>query len=174
MMNIVKGWPNMYAVDLAVPVATAHVATLLEGMGMSISSGEWIKGIPKGQVGYITGPEQFPTALDVYRVTTSTFGNGDYPAGAAEMGGGELGGICLTNAIEFQTDQYNALTGGEVVYCPTTGLFNQATDAANHQICGQCRYVASELVSGNNTSVANWQGGTTVADILALPLLLLP
>lgn len=174
MINFTKGWPNMYAVDLAIPVNSGHVATLLEGMGISISSNTWIKGVPKGQVGYVTGPEQFPTALDVYRQTTSTFGNGPYPAGVGEMGRKEMGGICLTNAVEFQTDQYSGLTGGEVVYVPNTGLFTQATDAANHQIAGQCRYVASDLVSGNNYTVANWQGGTTLATILALPQLLLP
>lgn len=173
MINIVKGWPNMYAVDLAVPVNAGHT-DILEGMGISVSGNTWIKGVPKGQVGYVTGPEQFPTALDVRRVTTSTFGNGDYPAGVGEMGRGEMGGIALTNAIEFQTDQYSGLTGGEVVYVPSTGLFTQATDAGNHQIAGQCRYVGSDLVSGNNPSVANWQGGVTVADILALPQLLLP
>ena len=175
MMNISKGWPNMYAVDYAAPVASAHVASLLEGMGMSLSSNEWIKGIPKGQVGFITGPEQFPTALDVYRRTTSTFSNADYPAGVGEMGRGELGGIALTNALEFQTDQYNAITGGEVVYCPSTGLFNQCTDASTQQICGQCRAVGSDLAPGNRpAATASFQVGTTVATIYALPLLLLP
>jgi phage tail protein X len=173
MINFTKGWPNMYAVDLAVPCTDTDI---LEGMGISLSSGKWIKGVPKGQVGYVTGPEQFPTALDVKRVQSTTFGNGDYgtaSAGVGEMGRGEMGGIALSNPLEFQTDQYSALTGGEVVYVPNTGLFTQATDAANHQVAGQCRAVMSDLAAGN-TGLANWQGGTTVAVILSLPSLLLP
>jgi hypothetical protein len=175
MLNITKGWPNMHAVDLAVPVHASHT-DIVEGMGISLSSGTWIKGVPKGQLGYITGPEQFPQALDVKRVRSTTFGNGDYgtaSAGVGEMGRGNMGGIALSNALEFQTDQYSGLTGGEVVYCPTTGLFTQATDAANHQVAGQCRAVQSDLAAGN-TGAANWQGGTTVAVILSLPSLLLP
>ena len=88
MINFTKGWPNMYAVDLAVPCTDADI---VEGMGISVSAGKWIKGIPKGQVGYVTGPQQFPTALDVKRVQSTTFGNGAY--GSNSAGVGEMGPV---------------------------------------------------------------------------------
>jgi hypothetical protein len=175
MINITKGWPNMYAVDLAVPVNGSHT-DILEGMAISLSSNTWIKGVPKGQMGFITGPEQFPTALDVKRVQNTTFGNGDYgsaAAGVGEMGRGHMGGIALSNPLEFQTDQYSGVTAGAVVWGDTDGLFKVCDNATTKQILGQCRIVQSDLIGGNST-VTNWQGGTTVATIYSLPTLLLP
>lgn len=174
-LNVTKGWPNMHAVDLAIPDGSG--GTIVEGMGISVSANTWIRGIPKGAIGYITGPEQSPTALDVARVQATTFDNeSPYPAGNGEMGRGNMGGICLSNPLEFQTDQYDSgVVAGMVVYCPTgTGKFTQATDAANHQIAGSCRYIASNLNAGNNPGATNFQGGLTIAEIIALPALLLP
>ena len=171
MINITKGWPNMYAVDLAIPVAAAALATLVEGMAISLTSGEWVKGVGKGKMGYVTLPGQFPTALDVARVQATAFSNGAYPLGVAEMGRKNMGGIALSNALEFQTDQYSTLAAGELTYSPA-GTFIKAT-TTDHQILGWCRTVQSDLIAGNS-SATNWQGGTTVATIVALPMLILP
>lgn len=174
MINITKGWPNMYAVDLAIPVGDTAI---VEGMAISVSSSNmWVRGVPRGRVGYVTGPQQFPTAFDVARVQQTTFSNEGYPAGVGEVGRQNMGGISLTNPIEFQTDQYSGSIAGQVVYSPDTGAdagkFVQAT-ATTHQILGWCRSVQSDLTGGNST-IPNWQGGITVATIVAAPVLLLP
>lgn len=168
-INITKGWPNLYAVDLAVPVHADHT-DIVEGMVLYEDSGKWKKGCAKGRIPFITGPEQFPNALDVKRIQSSTFDNLGFSSptasnGVVEMGRGNMGGISLTNAIEFQTDQFVSLVGGEVVYSPTTtanaGKLVQAT-TSDHQILGYCRSVGVD------------ENGRTVATVIAQPTLALP
>jgi hypothetical protein len=164
-LNVVKGWPNVYAVDLSLVVGTPAAATIVEGMCISNVSDAWQAGCAKGKVPFITGPEQSPTALDVARTKSTTFANGTYPSGIGEMGRQYMGGISLTNAIVFETDQYTALTSGQVAYSPATtasaGKFTQATNAA-HQICGVC----DRLYTDDN--------GNALVRIIAMPVLQIP
>lgn len=164
-INITKGWPNVYAVDLALPVHASHT-DIVEGMCIHDDGSTWKKGCPKGKLPSITGPEQFPTALDVARIVSSTFDNLGFTSptasnGVGEMGRKNMGGISLTNALEFQTNQFTSLVGGEVVYGATNGKFEQATTGA-HQIAGYCRVVGTDA------------DGRTVATIVANPVLALP
>lgn len=140
-IDIIKGWPNVYAVDLALPVADAQKATLVEGMVIHNDGGVWKMGCPKGKLPYITGPEQSPTALDVARSVSSTFEG--FPGGSAEMGRAKMGGIALSNALVFQTDQFDGLTGGEIVFADTAdGQLKEV--AAGEQIVGVCREVTTD------------------------------
>lgn len=142
-VDITKGWPNMYAVDLAIPVADPddhEGVTIVEGMVMHVVDGEWVAGCPAGSLPYITGPQQYPTALDVARTTTSTPSGLGYPLGVGEMGPANMGGISLTNAIEFVTDMYTGdLTGLPVFSDPATGRLAAYTGAADEQVVGWCR-----------------------------------
>lgn len=169
-VNITKGWPNIYAVDLAVPVHVDHT-DIVEGMCIYEDGGKWKKGCPNGRIPFITGPEQFPTALDVARIQSSTFDNLGFTSptasnGVVEMGRGNMGGISLTNAIEFQTDQFVSLVGGEVVYSITTtanaGKFLAVSNSATTQPCGYVRTVGVD------------ENGRSLATIIAQPSLVLP
>lgn len=140
-VDIEKGWPNVYAVDLAIPVAQAEKATLVEGMVIHNDGGVWKKGCPAGFMPYVTGPQQYPSALDVERNVDSTFAG--FPGGYGEMGAGNMGGVSLANAIVFVTDQFDGLVGGEVVYSDEAdGQLKEAADG--EQICGWCREVKTD------------------------------
>lgn len=166
-MNVTKGWPSITAIDLSLPVHADHT-DIVTGMAIHNVGGYWKKGVAKGYVACVTAPAQSPTALDVYRRTSSTFANMAYPDGVGEMGGGKMGGISLATPLRFETDQYSGLTGGEVVYSPNTtgnaGKFIQCTDATTQQIVGQCVAVVA----------AQANGLPAVADIIGMPALLLP
>jgi hypothetical protein len=166
-INITKGWPSITAVDLSLPVHADHT-DIVTGMAIHNVGGYWKKGVAAGYIATITAPQQSPTSLDVYRRTTSTFANTVYPDGVGEMGAGKMGGITLATPMRFETDQYSALVGGEVVYSPTTtanaGKFIQCTDATTQQIVGQCVQVVA----------AQTNGLPAVADIIGMPALLLP
>ena len=158
-IDIEKGWPNVYAVDLALPVASAQKTTLLEGMVIHNDAGEWKRGCPKGKMPYITGPEQSPTALDVARTTSSTFEG--FPGGYGEQGPAKMGGISLANALVFVTDQYNGAITGKMVFADTAdGLLKEVT--AGEQIAGWCRELKTD------------EYGRTVAVIEACPVLQVP
>jgi hypothetical protein len=175
MINFTKGWPSMYVVDLAIPVSDSSI---VEGMGLSVNTAQqWVKGHVKGKLGFVGLPAQFPGALDVQRHQGNVFSDQAYPAGVAEMGAQNMGGIALNNPLEFQTDQYDTGTvvAGVAVYVPNTGLFTQTVNTATNQVAGWCRYVGSDLNSPNNPSYANWQGaGNLIADIYSVPAITLP
>lgn len=143
-IDFTKGWPSMYVVDLAIP---AGDSTITEGMCIyEDTNGTWQKGCPRGKLPYVTGPEQFPTALDVARTQNTTVG---------EMGRQNMGGISLTNQVEFDTTAFKGNPVGKYVFGDTDGLFAEVTDLGSQQIAGYCR------------SVFNDPDGDSVAKIVA-------
>jgi len=131
-INFTKGYPSMYAVDLAIPVEDTDIT---EGMCIHENdAGAWEKGCPRGKMPYVTGHEQFPTALDV--------GRGD-----GEMGRENLGGVCLINAVEFETTAFTGNPAGKYVYGGADGLFAAIGDLASQQIAAYCRSTYNDIDS---------------------------
>jgi hypothetical protein len=149
-IHFTKGMPSMQAVDLAIPATDADI---LEGMCIYEDpvSGGWKKGCPRGRLPYVTGSEQFPSALDVARRTFAGGYNGQ------EMGRGNMGGVSLTNAVEFDTTEYVGAIAGKYVFGDTDGKFKAATSLATQQIAGYCRSVFTD------------SDGDSVARIVAIP-----
>lgn len=148
-VDIEKGWPSMYSVDLAVPVAdpTEHYnITIQEGMVLHLVGGLWVAGCPAGYMPYLTTPQQYPAALDVDRRTTSTPSGLGWPDGVGEMGPGHMGAVALTNAIEFVTDMYigPAVAGVPVYSDVDDGLLHPYTGDADQQVVGWCRDVMTD------------------------------
>lgn len=142
-INFTKGWPSMYVVDLAIP---AGDSTIVEGMCIyEDDDGEWQKGCPKGRLPYVTGSQQAPDELDVNR-------------GSGEMGRQNMGGISLTNQVEFETTEFEGNPAGKYVYGDSDGKFKEVTNLATQQIAGFCRKVYTDI------------DGDAVALIVACPV----
>ncbi len=129
-IDFTKGEPSMYAVDLAIPVEDD---TILEGMCISENpaTGKWVKGCAFGRLPYVTKPGQFPNAPDVKRV-------------GGQIGAGNMGGIALTNSLEFATTAFSGSVAGKFVFGDTDGNFKPFTNAATQTACGFCRKVMTD------------------------------
>lgn len=146
-IDFTKGWPSMYVVDLAIP---AGDSTITEGMCIyEDDNGVWQKGCPRGRLPYVTGPEQFPQAADVERTQNTNVG---------EMGRQNMGGVSLTNQVEFDTTAFKGNPKGKYVHGDTDGNFAEVTDLSVHQIAGFCRDVFTD------------PEGDSVARIVACPV----
>ena len=108
-IDFTKGYPSMYAVDHAAPVNADEQASLVEGMGMHLNEdGEWVRGCPAGTLPWVTGQAQYPTAEDVYRNSN-------------ELGGGNMGGVALSQGLGFDTTEFVGDPSGRYCSCPATG-----------------------------------------------------
>ena len=129
-IDFTKGYPSMYAVDHAAPVKTTELALLFEGMGMHLNDdGEWVRGCPAGKLPFVTGQEQFPTALDVARNDN-------------EMGGGLMGGVALSQGLGFDTTEVTGDPSGRYCSCNAAGKFVEAGES--DQIVCWCQSVFSD------------------------------
>lgn len=120
-IDFYKGYPSMYAVDHQAVVGDSD---LREGMGMHLDDdGEWQLGCPLGTLPFVTGHEQFPTALDVSR-------------NSKQMGRKKLNGVALTQGVGFDTTEYTGNPKNRYCSCDADGQFGVA--ATDEQICCFC------------------------------------
>jgi len=120
-----KAQPSMYAVDLAIPVGDTNI---VEGMGIHVGDdGLWYRGCPAGKLPWVTGQGQSPTAFDVARNSN-------------EMGAGNMGGMAMSQGLQFDTSEFVAGCAKRYVSCPATGgsagKFKEASE--DEQIVGWC------------------------------------
>lgn len=155
-VEIRKGWPSIYAYDLALPVNSDQSSSIVEGMVLyEDDNGEWKYGCPKGRIPYVTAPEQFPTAKDVARVQDSTFpGALDGSTGVGQLGRKKMGAVSLTNAIEFHTTEYSGTVANKVVWAdPADGAIKEITDSSAQQAIGYCRGTATDEATGETVAI---------------------
>jgi hypothetical protein len=78
--------------------------------------------------------------------------------GDGEMGRENMGGVCLTNQVEFETTEFVGNPAGKYVFGNTDGKFEAIGNLATQQIAGFCRAVGNDI------------DGDSVATIIACPV----
>lgn len=141
-IDFTKGYPSMYAVDHSAEIANG--VTIPGGSAIHLDeNGQWQLGHAAGRLPYVTGHDQASGQLDSAR-------------GAGQMAGGGMGGVSLTNTVQFMTTQFtggSGLAGKYVIGDTSTGKFREANE--NEQISGWCMRVLTN------------EYGDSVAEIVA-------